>query len=70
MMISKEKDMNKEGGWEESSGPADWTHEWDREMHWLRELGFKKLGFENRDFDKTCDSTGLERFRIPLVNES
>jgi hypothetical protein len=34
-------------------------------MHWIRELGF-----ENSDFDKTCDSTRLERFRIPLVNES
>jgi hypothetical protein len=40
----------------------------------------KCIGFENWDsrnwdsrnwdFDKTCDSTGLERFRIPLVNES
>jgi hypothetical protein len=61
--------MNKEGIGR-SSEPADWTHERDLKMHWIREPGFEKLGFENRDFDKTCDSTRLERFRIPLVNES
>jgi hypothetical protein len=69
-MISKEKDMNKEGDGKKV-----------RDQRTGRMNGIEKcIGFENWDsrnwdsrnwdFDKTCDSTGLERFRIPLVNES